>query len=267
MEQNFDESILINQRINLSFDEPLVHQVLRIAIYDEFHAYELYSGIIKKFGSQSPFSEIVEAENQHYNLLLPLLEKYSVNIPINDWYQRIEIPDTLMECCEVGVAAEIDNIAMYEHLLKYTQDIDIKDTLYRLQAASYNNHLPAFRQCLSQHYIELNQYSGHIPEEPASECSETQTNDEQAYANHGQHNPDEIFAKAEEYQSLIQSLMSGNIDQQELSKLLQNSNMALIGGLLAGGLGTMILTNLKKDSEPSEQNEQAEPTESSAKTN
>jgi len=204
----------------------------------------LYARVIEKFGPLSPFTEIVEAENRHYKLLLPLLEKYAVAVPINDWYQRIEIPNSFVECCEVGVAAEIDNIAMYEHLLKYTQEAEIRDCLYRLQAASYNNHLPAFRQSVSQYYHPNSNNFG----QPAGQDG----TDEQAYGKFGQHNPEEIFAKAEEYQALFQSLVSGNIDQQEISKLLQNTNMALIGGLLAGGLGTMLIGNLKKSSKETE---------------
>ncbi len=145
METNIDESLLISARVDENSNIPIISQILRIAVYDEFKAYETYTKIIDKFGLVQPFVNIKEAEAIHYTALIKLMEKYAIDVPINNWASKIEIPNTLIECCEMGVAGEINNIAMYNNLLNYAVENDIKDTLFRLQAASFNNHLPTFR--------------------------------------------------------------------------------------------------------------------------
>ena len=152
MQTNIDEALLISARIDENSQIPIVSQILRIAVYDEFKAYEAYTKIIEKFGLVQPFVNIKEAEAVHYAALIQLMQKYNVEVPLNNWASKIEIPNTFIECCEMGVAGEINNIAMYNNLLIYSVENDIKDTLFRLQAASFNNHLPAFRNCVLNHY-------------------------------------------------------------------------------------------------------------------
>ena len=48
-EINIDEALLISQRVDINSPIPIISQILRIAIYDEFKAYETYSKIIEKF--------------------------------------------------------------------------------------------------------------------------------------------------------------------------------------------------------------------------
>lgn len=57
------------------------------------------------------------------------------------------VPETRAECCRLGVAAEEDNIAMYDALLPVVKKRDIKNVFTNLRAASLNNHLPAFTLC------------------------------------------------------------------------------------------------------------------------
>lgn len=218
MEINFDETLLLSQRVDPSFDEPVLHQVLRIAVYDEYHAYETYMKVINTFGEQKPFTNIIEAEVMHYSMLIPLLEKYEVPVPIDNWYERVELPATFVECCELGVAAEIKNIRMYDDLLLYVDSYpDVKEVLYRLQAASYNNHLPAFRKCVSKHNTSSS-------ENILSE--------------------DEMSQKVNEFTQMAQKLVSGEMSQEEMMKMLGSTNMSFLGGILAGGLGAAFLPKL-----------------------
>lgn len=230
MEINFDEDLLVAQRVDPSYDEPILNQVLRIAIYDEYHAYEAYRKIIDIFGVDRPFSNIMEAEVKHYSMLMPLLEKYNVPVPIDNWYEKLELPDTILECCEVGVAAEIDNIRMYDDLLLYVNDYpDIRDVLYKVQAASYNNHLPAFRRCVSQ-------YSN----EPIST--------QEIYEEFG--NPltdNDLASKMNDFTQMAQKLASGQMSQEDMMKMIGGTNMSFLGGVLAGGLGAAVLPKLFKD--------------------
>lgn len=210
METNFDEDLLVGQRIDLNNEQEVRSQILRIAVYDEFKAYETYSAIIEKFGSLSPFINIREAEARHYSALIVLLEKYQVPVPINNWADKVEVPNSYIEACELGVAGEIKNIAMYENLLQYAEDEDIKDVLYKLQAASYNNHLPAFRDCVIKYYTSSsnNQTSGF--------------------------NQDLLMEKLGEYQGLFDDLMSGNVDQSKLAELFSKLNISMLGGAAFG---------------------------------
>ncbi len=218
MEVNIDEKLLLSQRVNPNDEQAIVSQVLRIAVYDEFKAYEAYTAIIEKFGFIEPFVNIREAEARHYSVLIPLLEKYNVEVPVNDWADKIEVPNSFVEACELGVASEIKNIAMYENLISYTQEPDIKDILYRLQAASYNNHLPTFRNCV------INYYS-------------IQQNPSQGF------NQEELMQKLGEYQSLFEEAMSGDIDQNRLTELFSKLNVSMISGAAFGGAAIAFLNS------------------------
>ncbi len=216
-ETNIDETLLINSRIDENSSIPIVSQILRIAVYDEFKAYEAYTKIIEKVGLVQPFVNIKEAEAVHYSALIQLMQKYNVEVPINNWATKdIEIPNTLIECCELGVAGEISNIAMYNNLLSYAVETDIKEVLFKLQAASYNNHLPAFRNCVLNHYNNANQ------------SNLTQEN---------------IMEKLGEYQVILDDIMSGNIDENSISKIFSKLNLSMVSGAVLGGALVALLNN------------------------
>jgi len=227
MEENIDEQLLINARIDTNSDIDIRTQILRIAVYDEFKAYETYTKIIEKFGLVQPFVNIKEAEAIHYAALIQLMQRYNIEVPINDWASKIEIPNTLIECCEIGVAAEINNIAMYNNLLSYTIDADIKDTLFKLQAASFNNHLPAFRNCVINHYNIGN--TSNISQE-------------------------NIMEKLGEYQVILDDIMSGNIDENSISQIFSKLNLSMVSGAVLGGAVIALLNNYisKKDKKEEE---------------
>mgnify|MGYP000349494823 FL=1 len=207
MEENIDESLLIKARVDINSDIPVQTQILRIAVYDEFKAYETYTKIIEKFGLVQPFVNIKEAEAIHYAALIQLMQKYNIEVPINNWASRIEIPNTLIECCEMGVAGEIANIAMYNNLLGYAVEDDIKDTLFKLQAASYNNHLPAFRNCVINHYSN---------------------------GNNTNINQENIMEKIGEYQVILDDIMNGNLDESSISSIFSKLNLSMAGGAIFG---------------------------------
>lgn len=216
MEVNHDEQLLLCQRVDLNSEQPIVSQILRIAVYDEFKAYETYTIVMEKFGFVEPFVSIREAESRHYSALIPLLEKYGVEVPINNWAEKTEVPNSYIECCELGVAAEIKNIAMYDNLLLHTQEEDIRDTLFRLQAASFNNHLPSFRNCVISHY---------------------------SASNSPEFNQEDLMQKLGEYQGMFDDLMTGNIDQGKLTELFSKLNISMISGVGFGSASVALLNS------------------------
>ncbi len=231
--RNFDEELLTGLRVDPFYNEPVLHQVLRIAVYDEFHAYETYKKTIEKFGAVEPFTNIMQAEIRHYEALIPLLQKYGVPVPVNDWEGKIEVPNSILEASEIGVAAEIDNIRMYDNLISYAKNYpDVVDTLYKLQAASYNNHLFAFRQSVAKHSslpVDINaiynQYSAHDTV-PAQE---------------------DMSAKMNEFNQMAMKLSTGELSQEDIMKFLGNTNLSFIGGALAGAVGTMVFSQMAKE--------------------
>ena len=128
-----------------------VSEVLIEAINDEYRARAIYRHVINRFGEIRPFTNIVNAESRHIAALLPLFEKYGVAVPQDDWSSRTEAPHSILEACQIGVDAEIENAQMYERLLESTANFpDIQQVLIQLQRASTENHLPAFQRCVER---------------------------------------------------------------------------------------------------------------------
>ncbi|MDZ7803759.1 ferritin-like domain-containing protein [Thiohalophilus sp.] len=128
-----------------------LHEILTEAIEDEYKARATYRRVLEKFGDVRPFSNIVEAEQRHIDALLLLFENYGLRVPEDHWPERVATPDTLLAACQAGVAAEIDNAAMYDRLLAASSDYpDVQRVLRNLQRASSENHLPAFQRCVER---------------------------------------------------------------------------------------------------------------------
>ncbi len=121
------------------------------ALDDEYKARATYRYVINTFGPVRPFIHIVEAESRHIQALIPLFHRYGVPVPPDTWEQRIAHPGSIMEACKAGVEAEIENVAMYDRLLKVTAGYpDIQRVLMNLQRASSANHLPALQRCVAR---------------------------------------------------------------------------------------------------------------------
>lgn len=127
-----------------------LQQILDEALDDEYLAQATYRAVIAKFGEVRPFVNIVEAEGRHARALLGLYERYGLTPPDDPWAGKIEAPETLLEACEAGVQAEIDNAEMYDRLLAHAEQADVVEVLRNLQRASQERHLPAFRRCVER---------------------------------------------------------------------------------------------------------------------
>jgi hypothetical protein len=122
-------------------------QALHDALDDEYRAWATYDQVIRDFGEQPPFSNIREAEARHIEALRVLYARYGLTVPDNPWPGKVARYASLQEACAAGVAAEIENGALYERLLASTQRPDILTVFRNLQEASQQRHLPAFRRC------------------------------------------------------------------------------------------------------------------------
>lgn len=209
--------------------EPILIQALKMALDDKFHAYETYISVIEKFGAQTPFTNIVEAEQRHQKALIALFETHEVPLIENRWVGAIEVPSTLEEAYVMGVNAEVATIQMYDMLLAYAGNYpEVKDVFYKLQAASFNNHLSAFQNHLNPTVAE-----------PMHENIEQ--------------NLDGMIDQMNELSALAGKFTNGQIAQEDILKLLSGSNAsflvgALIGAVGAGVLGKMIDTKDETES-------------------
>jgi hypothetical protein len=120
---------------------------LRAALDDEYRAWATYDQVIRDFGDEPPFSNIREAEARHIEALCVLYARYGLVVPDNPWPGKVARYASLHEACAAGVAAEIENGALYERLLASTPRPDILTVFRNLQEASQQRHLPAFQRC------------------------------------------------------------------------------------------------------------------------
>lgn len=125
-------------------------EALREALDDEYRARATYRKVIEAFGSVRPFVNIVEAEDRHAKALLALFDRFGVKPPPDNWPNRVAAPRTLADACRAGVEAELKNEAMYERLLQQIPEPAVLIVMKKLQRASQERHLPAFRRCLQR---------------------------------------------------------------------------------------------------------------------
>ncbi len=126
-----------------------ISKAVKSAIDDEYKAYSTYDAVITKIGSVRPFSMIIRAEESHIASLKALLDKYGEAVPPNPYINNVEVKSTLADNCQIGVDAEIANIALYRDKLIPVVSAypDIKSVFEKLMNASEEKHLPAFEKC------------------------------------------------------------------------------------------------------------------------
>ena len=129
----------------LSSTDPSIEEMLLYAIEDELRAKAEYEMIMDTYDVTKSFSNIANSEQTHINMLLPLLEAYDVDYDVEEILDHIIEINSLLEAYEVGVIAEIANIAMYDLFLSYDIPEDLIRAFTALRDGSYN-HLAAFEK-------------------------------------------------------------------------------------------------------------------------
>lgn len=115
------------------------------ALEDEYKARATYREVIEAFGAVRPFVNILASEQRHIDALARLFERYDIALPSDR--AKAKAPKSLLEACQTGVAAEIENGEMYDRLLAATEGYpDVQRVFRRLQDASQSRHLPAFQR-------------------------------------------------------------------------------------------------------------------------
>ncbi len=130
-----------------------VEDMLTYALQDEYAAEAEYETILKEFGDQLPYTNIVKAEKNHIDHLEQLFEDYGYVIPENN--ATPVLPKSLEESYQAEIKTEENNIAMYEKFLKADLPSDVKLVFERLKRAS-ENHLKAFQDAADGNLTNCN---------------------------------------------------------------------------------------------------------------
>jgi len=119
----------------------------------EYAAYATYDAILNEYGNVNPYANIMAAEAKHIDALKQILDQYGVAYPgENPYLGMIEAPESLAAAAQAGVDAEIANVALYEEQLEGVGDYpDIVSVFLNLQAASQEQHLPAFERAAARY--------------------------------------------------------------------------------------------------------------------
>lgn len=145
---NYDEAILRSRTLQPAAPFPVVHQAVRIALYDEYAARAFYRRVTEAFGPQVPFVSIARAEDQHIAALGRLCERYGIPRPLDPFPAETTVSPSWRANLERAVAGEIANVQLYRYLLPHVIARDVQETFVNLQSASLDNHLPAFQRAL-----------------------------------------------------------------------------------------------------------------------
>jgi len=130
-------------------DTMSVEEMLVYALQDEYLARAEYELILEEWGIERPFSNIIRSEERHIAALLPLFDRYGVEPPEDTAAEHVIMPASRLEAFEIGVHAEIENIAMYAAFLE-ANDLprDLQNVFSALLRGS-ENHLRAFERGLA----------------------------------------------------------------------------------------------------------------------
>ena len=234
--------VLIPYGIDPRAQEPILDQALKTALDDEYKAYETYLGIIETFGAQAPFASIIEAEKRHQNALLELFARHGIAPIENQWLGNVQIPNSLEEAYVLGAEIEIANIAMYDTLLSYTQHYpDVQEVFFRLQAASFNNHLPAFQRCAMPQQPSVVQNATHQAHHMTQDAMASVEN---------------MSEQMNEWSRMAGKLAQGDFNQEDIFKLLSGNNVSFLAGALLGAVGAGMLGAMSQKNNQTNEDEE-----------
>ena len=142
-----DETLFIDEAnldlADTDIDEAELEEMLTVLINDEYKARAEYVALVEEFGSVNPFVQLINAETMHVEALSNLFEAYDLDIPSDNGEDFAVVPSSLEEAYEIGVEAEIANIALYENYLDLDLPLAVETVFENLMNAS-EHHLAAF---------------------------------------------------------------------------------------------------------------------------
>ena len=93
-------------------------------------------------GAHQPFGALAHTRNTGGS------DARGLQAPKSRWNkENVPAYESIVSACAAAVEGEIENIAMYDRLMKLELPEDVEQTFTYLRRASLENHLPAFRRC------------------------------------------------------------------------------------------------------------------------
>jgi hypothetical protein len=122
--------------------------MLTTTLQDEYHAQQVYQGVLNDFGAIRPFVNIVSAEARHAQAISQLFATRGLDVPPSAW-TAASVPHftTVQAACAAAATAEVENIALYDRYLALDLPADVRTVFTNNRAASATAHLPAFNAC------------------------------------------------------------------------------------------------------------------------
>ncbi|ATE61089.1 ferritin-like domain-containing protein [Thauera sinica] len=221
--QNYDELILRGRRIDSAAPFPVLHQAVRIAMYEEYAARSFHARVVEAFGPRPPFADVLRSQEQQVAALAALCERFGIPRPLDPFPQQTSVAPLWLANCERAMAGEAGKIRLYGYLLANVAEPEARRVLQDLQATAFERHLPAFRQAVSDAQAQESYHAARgIPPQ-------------QAYVRHG---PVSDFLE----RALAQlGPHAGPLGL--FSPLLRRAHPAMLAGMVAGGAGSYLLKN------------------------
>lgn len=118
-----------------------------MGLQDEYRAAAAYEAVLTVFGNVLPFSNIVQAERQHAGSIAALFTARGLSVPVRESAPTLPVLASVAEACDLGAAAEVDNVALYDRMLGMSLPADVRRVFEANRRASLEKHLPAFTRC------------------------------------------------------------------------------------------------------------------------
>ncbi|MCL4182578.1 MAG: ferritin [Burkholderiaceae bacterium] len=220
---NHDEPILRSRTIDPAAPFPIVHQAIRIALYEEFAARSFDARVVEAFGPRAPFPELVRADEQRIAALSGLCQRFGIPRPLDPFPQETRLEPSWLATCARAVAGRIATAQRYGALLARVAEPEVRNVFLQLQSTSIGQHLPTLRQAVADAVAQERYHAARgIPPQ-------------QAYARHG---PLSDFLEKAFAQIGAQAGPLGLF-----SPLLRHAHPALLAGMVAGATGVYLMKN------------------------
>ncbi len=218
---NHDERILRGRRIDPRAPFPVLHQAVRIALYDEYAARSFYARVVEAFGPRPPFADILASEQRHVAALVALCDRFGIPRPLDPFPAETTVAPSWLANCRRAVAGEMANVQLHANLLAQVGEPEARKVFAALQAEALEQHLPAFQQAVIDAWAHERYHAarGVPPEE--------------AYVRHG---PLSDFVEKALAQLGPHAGPLGLV-----GPLLRHANPALLAGVAVGGTGAYLL--------------------------
>lgn len=219
--RNHDEGLLRRRRLDPASRVPLLHQALRIVLYNEFAARAFYRKVLEAFGPRAPFPAVLNRQEKRVADLSALCRQFGVPRPLDPFVVETTIAPDWRENCERAVAGEASKIRLYESLLAGIDEPDVAGKFRRLLIRTSERDLPAFQKAaIEARELERLHVEQGVPPE-------------QAYMRHG---PFSDFLE-KTFAILGRQHQAVGV----VAPVLRNVHPAMLAGFAAGGAGVLLV--------------------------